>query len=782
MNIKYRSPKLPKKDREVLGEMGNDLKQVLIRPFLILFKIPANLLEVMYQGVCLYSVKIPQCIGRLAMLPVNLLISLCEGLSFGQVQARFAKTRFRLGEHAANRSRSLGNWFSRRHSAGRKLKIYQKTVSRYCIADDSTARDYVREKCCYGFAFLLQAVSFFTTYAGLELYFGGVFFLAPFFITLVIQGTLYTAVVTVFQSRKRKLPMIICMGVFACASIVFSYTGLITLYSSPARDYTQAYETYAQRFGQTKAALLDGYTDKSQAATNILKATDIMTTNVSMARQRIDVLTAQRDAIKIPPRFTSSRSLSLGPDGSRTTTTVPVANGEYQASVDSMNQLNADIAGLEQGCRIVEPFLQTYDSDAIRSLFMEEASNDASVSENEPESTHPSLNQLETDFSQAALTNNGLAQELGNDFTVDSELVTSSIKSMKGYGNLASISLNLPADSPVLSANSPVLPADGPALSANSPALPVNSPALPAQNPGTFQADKPSGLMAFILKAGQFLGADFGNADMNSLTRMREDVRTAVNDNYSEMLAYKDKGTDFAPLSAAQAQADALPGIMVFGAKRLLSPQTRSDAALCLCLALFNDCTSILLGYAGTVKRGQVTLNSRGKHRINGISDLFITLYYSMHEAFAMQIKCGRFDDMEDHEFEGLCRKFVNTASSRINCFIGKFTLSACTSSQGYNRCLVYRDQEDVKNFMPFISALIQAGLLEIIPLTAYVEIQDDFNRGILWSGNMETKGSRPAHDSGKNKSDAGYVLLLKNSGEEYMLKQLGYDFVMDSV
>lgn len=749
MNIKFRFPRLPKRDKEVLDEMGNDLKQVLIRPFLILFKIPANLLDVLYQGVCLYSVKIPQCLGRLIMLPLNLLISLCEGLSFGQVQTRFLNIRCRLGKRAANRTHFLGSWFSRRQSCGRKLKLYQKTVSQYCIADDSTAQDYMREKCCYAFAFLLQTVSFFTTYAGLELYFGGVFFLAPFFITLVIQGTLYTAVVTVFQSRKRKLPMIICIAVFACSSIVFSYTGLITLYSSPSSDYTQAYETYARRFEQTKAALLEGCTDKSQAVTKVLKAMDIMNTAIATAQQKIDVLTAQRDSIKIPSRFTNNRSVSVAPDGNRTTTTAAVANGEYQASIDSINQLNADIADLEQGCRMLEPFLQTYDTAAVRSLFGETVPSGPAVSSgiSAPSGPHPALSQLETAFSQAALTNNNLTQKMGNPITVDSELVTNCIKSMGRYEYLASISLE-----------------------------------LPAEYSGARQADKSSGLMAVILKAGRFLGADFGNAGMNDLTQMRENVRNAVNDNYSEMLAYKDRGIDFSPLSAARTQADALPGIMVFGAKRLFSPQTRSDAALCLCLALFNDCTSILLGYAGTVKRGQETLSRRGKHSINGISDLFITLYYSMHEAFAMQIKCGRFDDMDDHDFEALCRRFVNTASSHINRFIGRFTLSACTSSQGYNRCLIYRDQEDVKDFMPFISALIQAGLLDIIPLTAYLGIQEDFNQGIPWSAHKGASGSQTVHVSGNHTVKSGYVLLLKNSGEEYMLKQLGYDFVMDSV
>lgn len=757
MKIKSVFPSLPDQDKEVLDEMGNDLKHVLLRPFLILFKIPANLLEVMYHGVCLYSVKIPQCIGRLLMLPANLLISLCEGLSFGQVQTQLGKTNCRLRENIRNRTQSLGNRFSHKSSTGRKLKLYQKTVSRYCIADDSTARDYIREKCCYIFAFMLQAVSFFTTYAGLELYFGGVFFLAPFLITLVIQGTLYTAVVTVFQSRKRRMPMILCMTIFACASILFSYTGLITLYSPPSNDYAQAYETYAKRFEQAREALMEGYNDTEQTVTEIMKAADIMKTNVSMAGKQMEILTAQRDSIRIPPQFTSSRSISIGADGSQTTTTVPVANTGYQEALDQINQINAGIATLEQGCAFVTPFLEAYGEPDVRSLLENESPGSAghSLPGNETSGeiaaaspdTAQSLSQLETDFSQAALANNSLVLELGNGATVDSELVTASKKSMNHFGELSSIILE-----------------------------------LPERTGDTGIKEDADGLMSLIVRAGRYIGADFGNADMNDLSRMRNDIRNTVNDNYSKMLAYGNKGIDLAPLSQAQSQVDALPGIMVFGAKRLFSPQSRSDALLCLCLSLFNDCTSILLGYAGTVNRGQDTLNRRGKHHINGINDLFITLYYSMHEAFAMQIKCGRFDGMDDNQFEALCRNFVNTASSHINRFIGKFTLSACTSSEGYNRCFIYKDEEEVRDFMPFISALMQAGLLDIMPLAAYLDIQEKYDRGIMWGGFKDQNTGRPDSLTPDNVRQTGYVLLLRNSGEEYMLKQLGYGFVADSV
>lgn len=748
MRIKSIFPSLRKNDKEVLTEMGNDLKQILLKPFLILFKIPANLLDVIYHGVCLYSVKIPQCIGRLIMLPANLLISLCDGLSFGQVQAQLHQQGRRLWESSKNRGRCFRSRFSHKSNTGRKLKLYQKTVSRYCIADDSTARDYIREKCCYVFAFLLQAVSFFTTYAGLELYFGGVFFLAPFLITLVIQGTLYTAVVTVFQSGKRKTAMLLCMTIFACASILFSYTGLITLYSSPADDYTQAYEAYEKCFQQVRESLLEKYTDSKQAATEIIKAADAMKNNVTMGQKKIELLTAQRDSIQIPPQFTSSRSVSLDADGSQTTTTVPIANVGYQTALDSINQLNAQITRLEQDCHFVEPFLEAYNVPSIRAILEAQIPDNsvrtaAGPDEQADAKRQAALSQLETAFSQAAAASNDLVSQLNSGTVVDSELVTNSKRDMNRFEEAASIRLELP---------------------------------VMESGPGA----KEQGLMSLILRAGRFIGADFGNASMNDLSQLRDNVRNTVNDNYSKMSAYGNEGIDLTALRTAQQNVDALPGIMVFGAKRLLSPQTRPDAVLCLCLSLFNDCTSILLGYAGTVRRGQDMFGRHGKRYINGIGDLFITLYYSMHEAFIMQIRCGRFHDMDDGQFESLCRKFVTNASSRINCFVEKFTLSACTSSQGYNRCFIYKNQDDVKDFMPFISALMQAGLLDIIPLSAYLDIQDNFNRGILWTGGKGSADS--ANPPTEPPAQTGYVLLLKNSGEEYMLKQLGYHFVADSM
>lgn len=730
---------LPPKDREILQEMGNDLRQVALRPFMILFKIPANLLSVLYKGVCFYSVKIPEAAGRFLFLPLNLLISIADSLGFGQVQGSVKSGIKGVRTSIRQQIASIGNWFHRRGGTGRKLKLYEKTVSRYCITGDSPNGDAIREKCCYFFALLLQCVSFFTTYAGLEMYFGGVFFLAPFLITLVIQGTLYTAVVTVFKPGKRKGPMMTCMAIFAFASILFSYTGLITLYDSPANDYALACKSYGERFEQTKNQLMEGYTDTEQASTQVVKAMDTMSNNLTMAQNEINVLTEQKNSIKIPPQFTNSRSVSLGADGTQTTTTVPVANAGYQEAMDSLNQVSARISSLAAYRDSVKGFLNTYNADTVSSLFKEAMGQDGEQN-GETLARREALNQLDTAFSKAAMANNGMAAMLQAGASVESELVTQCRTSIQMFQELGGITFET--------------------LEASVPAAHNN----------------PSRLMAFIMEAGRMVGADFGNADMNSLARMRSQINEAVDNNYSQMLAYENNGIDFTSLTEAKNRVNSLPGIMVFGLKRLMTPQSRSDAALCLFLSLFNDGTAILLGYAGAVRKGRDILKKK-RRKVNDMDDLFSILYYSMQGAFIMQIQCGRFESISDHEFEGICRNFVNSASSHINQFISHFSISACTSGEGYNRCWIYRSEEEIKDFVPFVSALMQAGILKIMPLPAYLDTRRRYDLGItLEDEELPQSDQRPAPTD----DEKGYVLLLRNSGEEYMLRQLGYDFVAD--
>ncbi len=124
----------------------------------------------------------------------------------------------------------------RRLTVKENLKIYQKCVKSYANMEVSALKNYEEEKCFNFFALLLQIVSFFTTYAGVAMYFGNIFDLAPLFIALTIQGVLYLTAISAFKpgrrNRKKKLAVLLCTLI----SVAFSYTGLVTLANSPMTD------------------------------------------------------------------------------------------------------------------------------------------------------------------------------------------------------------------------------------------------------------------------------------------------------------------------------------------------------------------------------------------------------------------------------------------------------------------------------------------------------------------------------------------------------------------
>lgn len=125
-----------------------------------------------------------------------------------------------------------------------KLKIYQQCTKNLINIDASFLKDYYSENLYKFLAALLQVVSFFTTYAGVELFFGDLFSLSTLFITLVIQIGLFVTSINSNKPGKRNFRDKFLMTILLIVSIAFSYIGLITHVSSPEEDYEQAYKSY----------------------------------------------------------------------------------------------------------------------------------------------------------------------------------------------------------------------------------------------------------------------------------------------------------------------------------------------------------------------------------------------------------------------------------------------------------------------------------------------------------------------------------------------------------
>lgn len=103
--------------------------------------------------------------------------------------------------------------------------------------DASFLKDYYWEILFKCLALLLQIVSFFTTYAGVELFFGGLFSLSTLFVTLAIQAGLFITSISVNKPGKKNLRGKFLMIILLAISITFSYIGLITQASSPEETY-----------------------------------------------------------------------------------------------------------------------------------------------------------------------------------------------------------------------------------------------------------------------------------------------------------------------------------------------------------------------------------------------------------------------------------------------------------------------------------------------------------------------------------------------------------------
>lgn len=89
---------------------------------------------------------------------------------------------------------------------------------------------------------LLQGISFITTLKGAEMYFGGIFFLAPIMFALAVQITVYFLANSVRRSAFPAKVAALIAGVLC--SNYFSYIGVYNAVNSPVKYYEDVYYTY----------------------------------------------------------------------------------------------------------------------------------------------------------------------------------------------------------------------------------------------------------------------------------------------------------------------------------------------------------------------------------------------------------------------------------------------------------------------------------------------------------------------------------------------------------
>lgn len=121
----------------------------------------------------------------------------------------------------------------------------------------------------------LQFISVFTTFRGVHYYFGNITipkWIAPFIITLLIQGTLILLSNTLIYKNKMNKRRYFALFLVCLISIFFSYTGLVNNVIQPNKDmkvnYNEFYDKFDGEYKKYKAkyssdkSIVDNFNDK----------------------------------------------------------------------------------------------------------------------------------------------------------------------------------------------------------------------------------------------------------------------------------------------------------------------------------------------------------------------------------------------------------------------------------------------------------------------------------------------------------------------------------------
>lgn len=669
----------------------------------------------------------------------------------------------------------------RRLTVRENLKIYQKCVKSYADMEVSALRNYQEEKCFNFFALLLQIVSFFTTYAGVAMYFGNVFDLAPLFIALTIQGVLYLTAVSAFRpgrrSRKRRLAMLLCTLI----SVTFSYTGLVTLANSPLTDYKRAYESYYDTFLALKQEVAkENVAVESLAADISNEYLKTINTLQSLDRRILQLNETANAEITVPASNKTTQTTTM-PDGTVVRGNSTTANPDYAQAVESRQQAAAQAAEVQLlKDELYREILDAVDAeddagesgsyDNIRTAVQWESiaqrllavtGGGSGEGADGAENTQKALQSLRQEYFRVANKNNNAVSMMAawtqngqetSGYLMQEKLLDSGLDQLGVYQQVEALTLESWDQIADLKA-----------------------------------AEEKTGAAALIGRLGQAIGADMYSSDMEELMTCYQKLKEAVAENYSQVtnaLPQADTYRRYEELMQQKEKVLALPEILVIAFERFSDPEYSGSAICCMLLALLNDFSTVLLGWLGTRKYYALPAAKATGDSRDDAQALFPLVFTALQSQFVLRIRSGQFLTMDREEFASACYEYVNGIISMVRRFIGEFSLSPCTEAMGYPLVRRYQREEEIAAYLPVISVLMKANLLKVLPVSQYEYLEMEYylgKTGHLWVEELgdgeDLKQQRLKLEEVKEK---GHILLLRSQAEHYLREKLSDTIMME--
>ena len=693
-----------------------------------------------------------------------------------------------------------------RKKIGEKLRIYQQCTKNLINIDASFLRDYYSENLFKFLAALLQAVSFFTTYAGVELFFGNLFSLSTLFVTLVIQIGLFVTSTNANKPGKKNLRGKFLMIILLVVSITFSYVGLITQVSSPKETYKEAYEEYVSAFNN-RVGLDSAELSREAIDKNIKNELKNVISTLGLFDQKIIENIDNKENLKKsgkPEEFYVSQDESIITNQDGTTIQEGAKknrNPAFKVYNDKLEKYNENISNLIQTrVKLIgaiekligktlgkikkrkenKDFYMDINYDDIEEdiqkasldlLFadVDNSTDEKGAGKDAVEKNNDSLLTMEKcdiliKANNSALKDKNIKGGSSKEYIIEKTLIDAEVKKYRRGEAIKNVT-----------------------LIGWDKFEKKNSSVGDSENKKTF-IDK---ILSII---GSWFGADLDNTEMHNLIGLLQNMQDEVTKNYNvissvgEIVIDKE---DLSELEKRKRKINQIPNLFFIGFNRLAQPgKHRSNAIMCIVLAVFNDLLTVLLGFVGSRRAFSFLYVKTSKDYYNDIDELFGIVFKSMMQKFYISIRRGEFKSMENSEFMEKCIQVVQETSGAISKFLDIFAISECTSSMGYNLYFSYKTEEDIRDYKPIISVLLKTNMLKVVPYVYFRHLELEYYCGIklpVWENDLGKEYNISSDDSdclnfdrykgllGENKSE-GNVLLLRNRAENYLRENMYVD------
>lgn len=193
-------------------------------------------------------------IGCLILLfvPFNTVSLISRHLSLSKIEKELSTISKRIKKEYDDKLDSYKKQKGKANLIKNQLEIFYSNIFSFLQKESRFTNKNIGDHTISLLIFVLQFISFFTTYKGAELIFSSIWEYAPLLFATVIQVMIFYLSNKAFNVNKRKNRYFVGLFLFLSISIFFSYTGILINQEPLENRYESKYETYKTSFDSLK--------------------------------------------------------------------------------------------------------------------------------------------------------------------------------------------------------------------------------------------------------------------------------------------------------------------------------------------------------------------------------------------------------------------------------------------------------------------------------------------------------------------------------------------------